>query len=97
HEQREPAQPQRKQELDHELAAVRIRRPQRRHDRLPREDHHVPDLLEQVLRRQERSVSYGPNHESLFASYPISSELNLDSFLSTCQDAPMQASVKPAV
>src|SRR5439155_1757289 len=34
--------------------------------------------------------------ESPFGSYPVDSNLNLDSFLSSCQDTPMQASVKPA-
>src|SRR6266550_696943 len=34
--------------------------------------------------------------ESPFGSYPVNSDLNLDSFLSSCQDTPMQASVKPA-
>src|SRR5204862_1468047 len=32
-----------------------------------------------------------------FASYPINSKLNLASFLSSCQDTTMQASVNPAV
>src|SRR5439155_24263897 len=62
YEQREPAQPEREQELDHELAAIRIRRPQRRHDRLARQDHHVADLLQQVLGRQKRSIGYSANH-----------------------------------
>src|SRR5207248_7880239 len=61
-QQREPAQPEREQELVHELAAVRVRRPQRRHDRLAGEDHHVPHLLEQVLGRQERPVCYRADH-----------------------------------
>ena len=46
-QQREPAQLQREQELRDELAAVRIRRPERRDDRLAGEDQHVADLLEQ--------------------------------------------------
>ena len=62
-QQREPAQPQREQELADELAAVRVRRTQGRHDRLPRQDHHVPDLFEQVLRGKKRSVgdAIGPS------------------------------------
>src|SRR3954454_3526021 len=50
-QQREPAQPQREEELDDELAAVRVRGPEGGHDRLARQDHHVADLFEQVLRR----------------------------------------------
>ena len=61
-QQREPAQPQREQELLHELAAVRVRRPDRRHDRLAGQDHHVPDLLEQVLGGQECPIGYCTNH-----------------------------------
>src|SRR2546423_611998 len=34
--------------------------------------------------------------ESPFGSYPVASNLNLDSFLSSCQDTPMQANVNPA-
>src|SRR6059036_2747087 len=51
HEQWEPAQPEREQELLYELAAVRVRRSQGGHDRLAGQDHHVPHLLEQVLDR----------------------------------------------
>ena len=36
-----------------------------RHDRLAGQDHHVADLLEQVLRRQECSVGYCSNHSLL--------------------------------
>ena len=64
-QQREPAQPQREEELADELAAVRVRRTQGRHDRLPRQDHHVPDLFEQVLRRKKRSVGDASNHLDL--------------------------------
>src|SRR5262249_22675637 len=35
-----------------------------RHDRLPRQDHHVPDLFEQVLRGKKRSVGDGSDHPS---------------------------------
>ena len=62
--QREPAQPQREQELLHELRAVRIRRADGRHDRLARQDHHVADLLEQVLGRQECPVGYCSDHSA---------------------------------
>ena len=55
-QQREPAQLEREQELVDELPAVRIGRADRRQDRLPRQDHHVADLLEQVLSRQEYSI-----------------------------------------
>ena len=61
HDQREPAQLQREHELVDELAAVRIRRPQRRHDRLAGQDHHVADLLEQVLHGEETAVGDGPH------------------------------------
>ena len=42
--QREPAQPQREQELLDELAAVRVGRTERGDDRLPGQDHHVARL-----------------------------------------------------
>src|SRR5581483_6743535 len=64
-EQREPAQLQREQELRDELPAVRVRRSQGRDDRLPRENHHVADLLEEALGRQECSIGDGPDHLSL--------------------------------
>src|SRR5262249_23675126 len=56
HEQREPAQLHREQELPDELAPVRVRRTDGRDDRLARQDHHVPDLFENALGRQERSI-----------------------------------------
>src|SRR4029077_9572676 len=43
---REPAELECEKELPDELAAVRVRRPDRRDDRLGGQDHHVPDLLE---------------------------------------------------
>ena len=67
-QQREPAQPQREQELADELAAVRVRRTQGRHDRLPRQDHHVADFLEQVLRRKKRSIGDAANHRPTSSS-----------------------------
>ena len=45
-QQRQPAEPHQEQELLHELAPVRERGSQSGDDRLAREDHHVPDLLE---------------------------------------------------
>src|SRR5205085_3134544 len=69
YQEREPTQPQREEELDHELAAIRVRRPQRGHDGLASQDHHVADLLEQVLRWQERSVGYSANHADLLPGY----------------------------
>ena len=60
--QRQPAEPQHEQELLHELGAVRVRRPQRRHQRLAGQDHHVPDLLQQVLGRQEDPIGCGSDH-----------------------------------
>ncbi len=60
--QREPAQPQREQKLLHELRPIRIRRTHSREQRLAREDHHVPHLLQQVLRRQKRSVCDSSDH-----------------------------------
>ena len=54
---REPAELEREQELADELAAVGVRGPDRRRDRLAGQDHHVPDLLEQALGGQERPVS----------------------------------------
>src|SRR6185436_10120003 len=50
--------------LADELAPVRVRRTEGRHDRLPRQDHHVPDLFEQVLRGKKRSVGDGSDHPS---------------------------------
>ncbi len=44
-QQREPAQPQREEELRDELAAVGVGRAQGGHDRPPGEDHHVPKFL----------------------------------------------------
>ena len=61
-QQREPAQPQREEELADELAAVGVRRTQGRQDRLPRQNHHVPDLFEQILRRKKRPVGDAANH-----------------------------------
>ena len=61
-QEREPAQPQREQELVHELAPVGIRRAERRQDRLAGQDHHVADLLEQVLGGQECPIRDGTNH-----------------------------------
>ena len=55
-QQRKPAQLQREHELPDELAAVRVRRTDRRDDRPPRQDHHVADLFQQVSGRQERTV-----------------------------------------
>src|SRR5918992_216779 len=69
-EQREPAELQREEELRDELAAVRIRRPEGRHDRLAREDHHVPDLFEQVLHGQEPAIGDASNQASLLRSSP---------------------------
>src|SRR4051794_9554824 len=57
-QQREPAEAQREQELLDELRAVRIRRPDGRHDGLAGQDHHVPDLLQQVLGGQESPIGY---------------------------------------
>ena len=62
YEQREPAKAKRKKELRHELAAVGVGRADRRHDRLAGQDHHVADLLEQVLCRQEGAVGGATDH-----------------------------------
>ena len=61
-QQREPAKAQREQELRHELAAVGVGRADRRDDRLAGQDHHVADLLEQVLGGQEGPVGGATNH-----------------------------------
>ena len=63
--ERQPAEPQHEEELLHELGAVRIRRPERRHQRLAGQDHHVADLLEQVLGRQEHPVCGGSDHSTV--------------------------------
>src|SRR5436305_9271587 len=73
--QREPAEPEREQELVYELTAVGIRWAQRGHGRLPGEDHHVPHLLEQVLDRKERPVCCCPNHSVLPAGGAASRRL----------------------
>ena len=72
-QQREPAEPQREQELLHELGAVRVRRPDGRHDRLAGQDHHVADLLQQVLGRQEDPIGCATDHYSYSSggNYPI--------------------------
>ena len=62
--ERHPAEAQHEEELLHELGAVRIRRPQRGDQRLAGQDHHVADLLEQVLGRQEHPVSGGSDHQT---------------------------------
>src|SRR3954465_13056514 len=62
--QREPAQPQREQELLHELAAVWIGRAQGRHDGLPRQDHHVAHFLQQPLGRKEYAIGDVANQVS---------------------------------
>ena len=63
--ERQPAEPQHEQELLHELGAVRIRRPElRRHERLAGQDHHVANLLKQVLGRQEHPVGGGSDHSN---------------------------------
>ena len=64
-QQRKPAQPQREEELADELAAVGVRRTQGRQDRLPGQNHHVPDFFEQVLRRKKRPVGDATNHLDL--------------------------------
>ena len=64
-QQRKPAQPQREEELADELAAVGVRRTQGRQDRLPGQNHHVPDFFEQVLRRKKRPVGDAANHLDL--------------------------------
>ena len=61
-QEREPAKAQREQELRHELAAVGVGRADRRDDRLAGQDHHVPDLLEEVLGGQEGPVGGGADH-----------------------------------
>jgi hypothetical protein len=48
-DEREPAELEREEELRDELAAVGIGRPQRGHDGLARQDHHVAHFLEQAL------------------------------------------------
>src|SRR5215212_3284677 len=65
--EREPAEAQHEQELLHELGAVRVRRTQGGHHGLPCEDHHVANLLQQVLGRQEDPIGCGSYH-SLYSS-----------------------------
>ena len=60
--QRQPAEPQHEQELLHELRAVRVRRAQRADQRLAGQDHHVADLLQQVLGRQEDPIGCACDH-----------------------------------
>ena len=55
--QRQPTEPQHEQELLHELRPIRERRPHSRHQRLARQNHHVPNLLQQGLRRQKDAIS----------------------------------------
>src|SRR6185436_19379016 len=62
--ERQPAEPEHEQELLHELGAVRVRRTQGRHQCLPCEDHHVANLLQQVLGRQEDPIGCGSYHSS---------------------------------
>ena len=69
-QKREPAQAQREQELRHELAPVGVGRADRRHDRLAGQDHHVADLLEQVLGGQECPVGDAADHSSFSPSGP---------------------------
>src|SRR6202011_955628 len=52
----------REQELGDELAAVGIGGPQGRPDRLARKDHHVPEFLEHVPRREKRPLGDATNH-----------------------------------
>ncbi len=59
---REPAQAQREQELGDELAAVRIRRAQRGHERLGRQDPHPADLLDEPPDRGERFLGDRVDH-----------------------------------
>jgi hypothetical protein len=61
-DQRKPAQLQREEELVDELAPVRIGRARRGHERLAGQDHHVADLLEEVLQRKEAAVGGGAEH-----------------------------------
>jgi len=55
----ETTQLQREQELADELTAIGIRGPERGHDRLARQDHHVADLLEQASRREAPALGSG--------------------------------------
>ena len=52
-QQREPAQPQREQELCDEFVAVRVRRAHRGDGRPAGEDHHVSEFLEHAAQRPE--------------------------------------------
>ncbi len=61
-QQRKPAQPQREQELRDELAPVRVGGAQRGDDGPARQDHHVPDFLDEVPRREERPLCCAANH-----------------------------------
>ena len=53
--QRQPTQAHEEEELLHELAAVDVWRPDRADQRLAGQDHHVADLIEQVLGRQHHA------------------------------------------
>ena len=61
-QQREPAEAQREEELGDELAAVGVGRAQGGHDRPARQDHHVPDFLDEVPRWEERPLCGAANH-----------------------------------
>ena len=64
-QQRQPAEPQREQELRHELPAVGVGRGQRRPDRLARQDHHVPEFLEHMADGHKGPLCSGANHPPL--------------------------------
>src|SRR2546430_12221331 len=66
--ERKRGKAEREQEVVLRLPAVGVGRPQRGHDRLAGEDHHVPDLLEQVLGREECPIGYVANHAILLTA-----------------------------
>jgi hypothetical protein len=61
-EQRQPAEAQGEEELTDELAAVRVGRAQAGEDRLAREDHHVPEFLDQVPRGKDPPLDRASHH-----------------------------------
>src|SRR4051812_31486624 len=69
-QERQPAELEHEQELLDELGAVGVRRPHRGDQRLPGEDHHVPDLLEQVLGGKEDAIGGCSDHEYRCNSTP---------------------------
>ena len=87
-----PAEAQHEEELLHELGAVRIRRPDRGDERLAGQDHHVADLVEQVLGRQEHPICGGSDHSDQVCYHSASTFATQCGTMPACRATSISAS-----